>query len=75
MRKSPRSMAILLSILLLGCVGQGTPDVPQERTGESIPEDAVPLYVLNTSLDAFIGKKVWVSGFYGDDRFTGMQDF
>lgn len=68
-------MAILLSILLLGCVGQEKSAVPQELDREPTPEDVVPLYVLNTNLDAFIGKKVWVSGFYGDDRFTGDVGF
>ena len=70
MRIRPKRLALIfLSILLLGCVGQESPEGSKES--EPGPENPVPLYLLNTELEAFIGEKIWISGFYGDDRFTG----
>jgi len=50
---------LLISLALPGCAGQK----------ESGPIVSLPQ--LNFELQDFIGKKVWTSGFYGDDRFTG----
>lgn len=54
---------LVISLLLPGCAGQ-------EELEQKL-EPVVLLPQLNFELEDFIGKKVWVLGFYGDDRFTG----
>jgi len=53
----------LVSLFLPGCV-------EQKGTGQTL-EPVVFLPQLNFELQDFIGEKVWATGFYGDDRFTG----
>jgi len=56
---------LVLSLLLPGCARQ------EEQEVETESESVISLTELNFELEDFIGEKVWASGFYGDDRFTG----
>lgn len=55
-------IALLLPVLL-GCVGREKQEIELEPV-ISLPQ-------LNFELEDLLGEKVWVPGFYGDDRFTG----
>ena len=53
---------LVISLLLPGCARQEEPEIETENV--------VSLTELNFELENFIGKNVWTSGFYADDRFT-----
>lgn len=66
-------LAVLISsTFLLGCIGQKEHIIeePEPKIEESELEVVISLPHLNFELETYIGEKVWVSGFYGDDRFT-----
>lgn len=76
-RKYLKFVAVMVFLtFLLGCIGQKEEQIleePEEREEREEPrlEPVVSLSQLNFELEDFIGEKVWVLGFYGDDRITG----
>lgn len=67
------TFVLVLLIFLLGCIGQEEHIKEPEMTpGPELHLDVViSLSHLNFNLEQYTGEKIWVSGFYGDEHFTG----
>lgn len=64
------ALAVLVAALLLTSC---TPPEPDDEFTESPLTPVFSIAQLNYELDGFVGKKVWVSGYYGDNRISGRD--
>ncbi|MGD2246989.1 MAG: hypothetical protein PVF58_01180 [Candidatus Methanofastidiosia archaeon] len=67
---------MVLLIFLLGCIGQKEHIKEPEITPrpELQLDVVISLPHLNFNLEQYSGEKIWGSGFFGDEQFTGDSE-